>query len=44
MVCAGARVVKQLRTRTGCSESWFDVQMCSGVEDLHLDEELIELD
>ena len=31
------------RTREMFQE-WFDVQMCSGVEDLNRDEELIELD
>ncbi len=33
----------QDRTRRMFRE-WFDVQMCSGVEDLHRGEELIELD
>ena len=28
----------------GMFRKWFDVQMCSSVEDLHRDEELIELD
>ena len=28
----------------GVFREWFDVQMCSSVEDLHRDEELIELD
>ena len=30
--------------RTRCVESGFDLQMCPVVEDLHLDEELVELD